>query len=222
MTTGSALVGIPTSLTPKQIASLPVWRGYWQRMLCNTAPADRTAAERALENVHRAWRQPVPKFSWLVSPRGVEPEILQREREPLMSLSVPGFLHDPVRWASLTGSPVWLRVFAAVAPTAAGPRRWAPLPPLRLLQRLCVHAFFRVVVDPPFADEASRLMDEWLLAVRACGWFWRQDGVCWLCERPATIHLDVDGQLHHPAQPAVRFRDGFELYYWHGTEVPSR
>lgn len=222
MTTGSDLGGVPASLTPKQIASLPVWRAYWQRMLCNTSPADRAPAEGALESVHRGWREPVPKFIWVASPRGVKPEALRRERETLMHLSVPGFWHDPFRWASLTSSPVWLRVLAALAPTAAGPRRWAPLVPLRFLQRLCAHGFLRVAVDHPFENKASRLMDEWLLAVRACGWFWRQDGVCWLCERPAAIHLDVDGQLHHPTGPAVRFRDGFELYYWHGTEVPAR
>jgi hypothetical protein len=219
MTTGSDAAA-PLSLTPVQVASLPVWRAYWQRMLCNTAPAARAATEEALRRVHRAWGTPIPEFVWVSSLQGVGLDALARESRSLMYMVMPHIRNETEQWASLTGSPAWRRVLAAVGPTAAGPRRWAPLPPLAALEILSAYGFFRVVIGLPLTDRAAQFMDPWLLAVRACGWFWKQYGVCWLCDRPSAIHLDADGRLHHPSQAAVRFRDGFERYYWHGTEVP--
>jgi hypothetical protein len=50
---------------------------------------------------------------------------------------------------------------------------------------------------------------------------WPYERLCVISERPSAIQWDQAGKLHCASVPAVRFRDGFELYMWHGTEVPA-
>jgi hypothetical protein len=48
--------------------------------------------------------------------------------------------------------------------------------------------------------------------------------VCVVSERPVALHTEVpDGvaQLHHANGPALRYADGWDVYAWHGTQVPS-
>jgi hypothetical protein len=45
-----------------------------------------------------------------------------------------------------------------------------------------------------------------------------------VCERPVEIHGEwagADYRLHREDGPAVRWRDGFALNFWHGTPLPA-
>src|SRR5205807_2705393 len=52
-------------------------------------------------------------------------------------------------------------------------------------------------------------------------WWWLDETVCVVSERPTIVHRDDRGLLHHPTGAAVSFRDGLALYAWHGTAVPE-
>lgn len=39
-------------------------------------------------------------------------------------------------------------------------------------------------------------------------------------DRPATIHRDTTGRIHHPTDAAVKYRDGLSLYMWRDIAVP--
>jgi hypothetical protein len=43
-----------------------------------------------------------------------------------------------------------------------------------------------------------------------------------ICRRPHRVTLDDNGLLHNDEGPAVRWRDGSELYFLHGTQVSKK
>ena len=53
------------------------------------------------------------------------------------------------------------------------------------------------------------------------GWWWAFKGAVVLTDRPAELHRDKDFRLHSEDGPAIRYRDGFGMYLWHGTRVPA-
>ena len=44
---------------------------------------------------------------------------------------------------------------------------------------------------------------------------------CIVSDFPAEIHKDEQNRPHSEFGPSHRWRDGFELYYWHGVKVPK-
>jgi hypothetical protein len=56
--------------------------------------------------------------------------------------------------------------------------------------------------------------------VLSCGWLYAFRSIVFVSDRPAEIHFDPEHRLHHAAGPAVRYRDGWGAYVWHGTAVP--
>jgi hypothetical protein len=76
-----------------------------------------------------------------------------------------------------------------------------------------------------FTPEQARQFDVWATVARSCGWWWPREGVCVISERPVAVHTEVwgdDGEvrLHCASAPAVRYADGWNMYAWHGTQVP--
>ncbi|MFD0689832.1 DUF6745 domain-containing protein [Actinomadura fibrosa] len=55
---------------------------------------------------------------------------------------------------------------------------------------------------------------------RAAGEWWPMRDSVVLTERPAELHHDAEGRLHHPSGPAVRYPDGWCLWAWHGVTMP--
>jgi len=41
-------------------------------------------------------------------------------------------------------------------------------------------------------------------------------------DRPDVLEVDDHGRLHSMTGPAIRWRDGYAMWYWHGTHVPQR
>ena len=44
---------------------------------------------------------------------------------------------------------------------------------------------------------------------------------CIVSDFPAEIHKDEQNRPHNEFGPSHRWRDGWELYYWHGVKVPK-
>ncbi len=53
-------------------------------------------------------------------------------------------------------------------------------------------------------------------------WWWPFQDVCIMIERPSRLSVDAEGQLHHSVGCALKYRDGWESFAWHGTFVPER
>jgi hypothetical protein len=56
---------------------------------------------------------------------------------------------------------------------------------------------------------------------QSCGWVWAYQNICIISERPERVLWDNAPRplLHCGDGPAVRFRDGWEVYAWHGLRV---
>ncbi|MBW4554236.1 MAG: hypothetical protein KME35_24500 [Aphanocapsa sp. GSE-SYN-MK-11-07L] len=44
--------------------------------------------------------------------------------------------------------------------------------------------------------------------------------ICWVCDRPDQILLDLQQRPHAEAKAAIVFRDGSCIYAWHGVKLP--
>ncbi|HIA50632.1 MAG TPA: hypothetical protein EYN91_00850 [Candidatus Melainabacteria bacterium] len=53
-------------------------------------------------------------------------------------------------------------------------------------------------------------------------YWWPFDDVCLMVDRPIRLSVDEEGLLHNPIGCALRYRDGWETFAWHGTFVPDR
>jgi hypothetical protein len=69
-------------------------------------------------------------------------------------------------------------------------------------------------------EEAARL-NPWFTAARNVGWCWLYWDVAIITDRPTILKVDDQGRLHCPDGPAVSYKDGLEVYAWHGTRIPK-
>jgi len=66
------------------------------------------------------------------------------------------------------------------------------------------------------------------LAANAAGWWWPHRQFVMVCDTPAAIHREQvaprgwgSHRLHRADGPAIQYRDGWGLYFWHGVHVPA-
>lgn len=53
------------------------------------------------------------------------------------------------------------------------------------------------------------------------GWYNAYEDVVVFQHRPEYIRFDEDNRLHCETGPAIRYRDGYSVYSWHGVRVPA-
>ena len=73
----------------------------------------------------------------------------------------------------------------------------------------------------PYDPAKAALLDQWADLADSAFWWWPFEGIVFMSERPSAIHKDERTRLHNPNGPAVAFRDGWAVYYWHGVRVPQ-
>jgi len=69
--------------------------------------------------------------------------------------------------------------------------------------------------------EVCEKLDGLFALAKTCGWANVYEDVAVLQDRPSSIRFDDRGTLHCENGPAIGFRDGFGIYAWHGTRIPS-
>ena len=96
---------------------------------------------------------------------------------------------------------------------------WCGWPSLRILARL---EFANRFLNPGRLrkQDESMLRMWWHLATGSPAYLC-QDSVCFISERPAKLEVDGQNRWHHDSQAAVKFRDQFSIYAWHGVSVPG-
>jgi hypothetical protein len=83
-----------------------------------------------------------------------------------------------------------------------------------------IAAFFRDEVKLPLTDglwQRSRAYQDALLT----RWWWATRDFVMVCDRPAELHIESGDRLHNGSGPAIRWADGWGVYFWHGTQVPA-
>src|SRR5579864_3030102 len=63
---------------------------------------------------------------------------------------------------------------------------------------------------------------------RSAGWWWTRRGFAVVTDRAELLHVEhwpargeFGRRLHCADGPAIRYRDGWALHFWHGTRVPA-
>lgn len=54
-----------------------------------------------------------------------------------------------------------------------------------------------------------------------CGFWWDFEDCLMVSEKPVELHIDNRGRLHSTTGPAIRYSDGWELYFFQNVSVPS-
>jgi len=70
-------------------------------------------------------------------------------------------------------------------------------------------------------EQTSARYNGLCLTLRHCGPWWAFANAAILCDRPRIACRDEERRLHNPSGPAVVFRNGVELFAWHGSGVPE-
>ena len=53
------------------------------------------------------------------------------------------------------------------------------------------------------------------------GWWWPFDDAVVISERPKSVTINDQDQLHHTHKPAISWEDGFSIYAFNGVQVPQ-
>ena len=82
-------------------------------------------------------------------------------------------------------------------------------------------SFYRFFHDEcGLVDQTEKLSGLWELC-QSSGWILPCKNVCFASERHHICALDGRGLIHAETGPAIAYRDGFEIYAWHGTRIPA-
>jgi len=80
-------------------------------------------------------------------------------------------------------------------------------------------SFFRDLGDEKHEIYTRFDIDEAL--AWSCGDVWWHENVLAISDRPMEMHRDAEGRFHNDSGPAISYRDGWSLYYWHGVPIPG-
>jgi hypothetical protein len=82
-------------------------------------------------------------------------------------------------------------------------------------------AFYRFFADEcGLQDKTAALSGLWELC-QSAGWALPYERVCFVSDRHDVCRLNDGGRIHCEDGPAIRYRDGFAIYAWHGTRLPA-
>jgi hypothetical protein len=196
-------------------------------------PADRDAAARAFDALYRGsgWRPP-RRVVWFDSPAAAARAVVET-REP--ALFTPGADHgsaDAVRNAYSRAA--WVRLERHFSRRSRDRIKRILDHPLRTATAgRSTPAFDRPGCGQHdamwigafdagrrmYGIEQPRALDGWAALARSCGWWWAFRDTAFACERQTRLRLDERDRLHAADGPALRFRDGFDVYAIHGVRI---
>jgi len=87
--------------------------------------------------------------------------------------------------------------------------------------RVCFLGFVHYNVEAYYNKEQVEILSCWDDLTQSCGRVYAFENYCFVCDRPSELRLDPAGRLHAEHGPAVQFRDGFQLWRYHGVKIPS-
>jgi hypothetical protein len=110
-------------------------------------------------------------------------------------------------WTNYIGGALWANyIGGALWANYIGGALWASWP--------AYTSFFRSVCGIDISDARE-------LTTGSCGWWYPLSGAVVISDRPDRLLRDRFGTLHAEHGPAMRWRDGWAIYSWHGVGVPG-
>lgn len=81
-------------------------------------------------------------------------------------------------------------------------------------------AYYQYFRDEVGIEDCHQL-DGLIELANHCGWLSVYEDVVVFQDRPEYIKFDDQDRLHSEVGPAIRYRDGFSVYSWHGVTIPG-
>lgn len=185
-------------VTPEMQAAMIACRDKWVAIGLDTTPANHQLAEEGLCEAYAVAEKPLPKeIHWVRSPhQGII----------LAAQWIVG--DDVLPW----GDPKLPKVSKDDTIKALGLSCYGQFD-------AGWHAFYEYL-EPYLPDKISKLEPQRKIAKNG-HWWWPFENAAIMCERPLCIHVDGEGRLHNISGAAMAYPDGFEIYCYHGTQVPE-
>ena len=184
-------------LTKEQEDRFQEFVAKWTDIGLSTAPADRPRAERAIAGMYAGSGLDLPRIVWCGSPLS----------QALTRASVRASVRDSV--GASVGASVGDSVWDSVRDSVYGSHDagW-----------LSFYDFFR---DAAGLVEQTEKLHGLMELAKSAGWALPHKNICWISERHSILRRDDRGLLHCEDGPACAYPDGWAIYAWHGTRVPS-
>jgi hypothetical protein len=229
-------------------------RQEWLGRALSTLPADRPAVEAAVSALYRLAGLSPPRFHWVASPLaalatvppGLSHSPEHPDRWPLLTRfaelkdewcrTVEAGMRRP-HWAldRIVQQEVFLPLQRSISSCLLPPLRrahswgapgWMRWDRTHYVSRIARYDALRRTAGLVLDAEQERRFELWAAVLGSCHWWWPDEHVCVVSERPVALHTEVagdDGEVrpHHASGPAVRYADGWAVHAWHGTQVPS-
>ncbi len=180
------------SITPEQEAQIPGWVEKWRKVDMSTEPALFDRAEAAAAALYKAIDHAVPPMLRASSPREAVIKGVDFVFEKKGQKATKKDYMNGI-YNSYGGSP--LAAWNAYI------------------------TFFRDVLD--WENETLETFKYGEELCLTCGWVWWHEEVCVITDRPETIRMNDENQLHCEDGPALKYRDGWSIYSWNGTTIPA-
>lgn len=132
-------------------------------------------------------------------------------------------VHKQICWKVFQAVDLTIDLPVAMAAADSVPMRWRRTPLERSYSWPMVSAFFRDEANLPLTEDdwqRSRAYQDAVLT----RWWWPTRDFVMVCDRPVELHVETAAgshRLHNSSGPAIRWADGWALYFWHGTQVPA-
>jgi hypothetical protein len=184
-----------TTLTDEQRAKFPQYVEKWIKVGLSTEPADFDRAEEAVREIYKVCELKQPRaILRAASPRDASNKGAEFVRKLIIEA---GGTVDP----NDTG-----------ASNYRGGQFWAGW--IGYVDFLITECGWDGDTIPKY------LLDKAL--TESVGWVWWHEEVCVIGDRPAQIFRDEQGRLHCEFDKAIKYRDGWGVYSWHGVTVPEK
>lgn len=218
-----------TELTPAQKARFPEFVEKWTRIGLSCEPADKPRAEAAISRLYEMAKLPAPRFAWLPDPISAARAAMAYARAcHALDKSVKRGKAPPALDETVIGAVLAVRgdvpeadVRAALAAPVGDAAREAA--------RNAGHAYFGGSFWAAWSGWADYMNEvlrvefdrAYLDATESVGVYYTLRGACFCSDRPESISRDNRGRLHNATGAAIRYRNGWGLWSWHGVTVPQ-
>ncbi len=202
-----------TELTPEQEQMLVEYRDSWIALGRSTEPVDRAELEAAYRDCYEMAKEPYTGTIWTQSPwaGGCVYHVLVKDGPD-----------EAQRVAALLSKS---RLDSEQAEEDAGLTYGDPLTALQQCRLGVFECYWPAFYDfgrkigAVYSPEADAGLDILLRTRRGHIWW---DTPRWVVgvERPDVLRVDDQGRYHCETGPALRYRDGFALYYVEGIKIP--
>jgi hypothetical protein len=189
-----------TELTKEQEEYLPVFRQEWLDKALRTDPIDRKKAEAAVKNLYRINGLAEPEVIFADSP--YQCLVYKTLYNKCISEGVPFEVPakediDPDMEVSY--SSLWF--------VGGWDNYWL--------------AFYKFAEYIGVKLENKDKLDAYIEYADNCGCMYAFEGVAFVSDRPEKISFDEEKRLHGEGEVALKFRDGYSIASWHGTQIPE-